>query len=120
MKIRIKENSIRLRLTRSEVAQFLRDGYYSQTCTIGSSLFSYTLKSSAEADNLCAHFKNGEITVLMPSTWLLQWADEAKVGFSGSISVEDGKVLLIKVEKDFVCLDDTDEDQSDNYPNPKG
>jgi hypothetical protein len=23
------------------------------------------------------------------------------------------------LEKDFVCLDDTDEDQSDNYENPK-
>jgi len=36
-----------------------------------------------------------------------------KVGFENA----DGKLHLL-VEKDFVCLDEVAEDQSDNYPNP--
>jgi hypothetical protein len=30
----------------------------------------------------------------------------------------NGQSLKLLLEKDFVCLDHTDEDQSDNYPNP--
>jgi hypothetical protein len=32
--------------------------------------------------------------------------------------MENGKELFLLLEKDFVCLDETIEDQSDNYPNP--
>lgn len=36
-----------------------------------------------------------------------------KIGVDG----QSGKVNLL-IEKDFVCIDNTTEDQSDNYPNP--
>ena len=36
-----------------------------------------------------------------------------KVGFEG----KQGDLVLL-VEKDFTCLDNAEEDQSDNYPNP--
>ncbi len=36
-----------------------------------------------------------------------------EVGFEN----EQGKLFLL-VEKDFTCLDNVSEDQSDNYPNP--
>lgn len=120
MKIRIKENSIRLRLTKSEVEDFLRVGHYNQTCKIGINVLSYTLKSSEEAENLMAVFDKDEITVYMPISYLHQWKAADKVGFTNNVIMEDETSLLLKVEKDFVCLDDTDEDQSDNYPNPRG
>jgi len=120
MKIRIKENSIRLRLTKSEVEQFLIDGQFSQTCKIGTNIFSYTLKSSEEVEDLMATFDKNNITVFMPNSYLPQWKAADKVGFTNSVVMEDKVTLSLKVEKDFVCLDDTDEDQSDNYPNPRG
>jgi hypothetical protein len=119
MKIRIKENSIRLRLTKSEVDLFLSEGYYSQNCRIGTVSLRYTLKSSDDIDNLIATFDNNEITVSMPSSFLSEWNVPTKIGFTHSINLDKESSLLIKVEKDFACLDKTDEDQSDNYPNPK-
>jgi hypothetical protein len=40
-------------------------------------------------------------------------ADTDKVGFENT----DGELHLL-VEKDFTCLDNVAEDQSDNFPNP--
>ena len=39
-------------------------------------------------------------------------------GFQHKQALSNGKELFLLVEKDFVCLDNTFEDQSDNYPNP--
>jgi hypothetical protein len=49
----------------------------------------------------------------MPEHMAAEWAAPEKVGFDG---VHDKLTLLI--EKDFQCLDNVEEDQTDNYPNP--
>jgi hypothetical protein len=33
-------------------------------------------------------------------------------------NAQPAQELFLLIEKDFVCLDNTFEDQSDNYPNP--
>lgn len=40
------------------------------------------------------------------------------VGFNNKMPLDNGEHLFLLVEKDFVCLDNTFEDQSDNFPNP--
>ena len=50
---------------------------------------------------------------------ILGWDVNETVGFENSISVADDTSLHLLLEKDFVCLDERIEDQSDNYPNPK-
>ena len=45
--------------------------------------------------------------------------DSNKVGFSHIFVLNSGTQLNLLVEKDFVCMDETVENQSDNYPNPK-
>ena len=42
----------------------------------------------------------------------------AQAGFENNMDFGDGKQLFLLIEKDFVCLDETIEDQSDNYENP--
>jgi hypothetical protein len=49
----------------------------------------------------------------MPETMIAEWISTDRVGFDG----QSGPVKIL-VEKDFVCIDNTLEDQSDNYPNP--
>jgi len=39
--------------------------------------------------------------------------DTERVGFENHYGA-----LHLLIEKDFTCLDNVDEDQSDNYPNP--
>ncbi|MFT5833421.1 MAG: hypothetical protein ACI97N_001048, partial [Cognaticolwellia sp.] len=42
-----------------------------------------------------------------------------QVGFKYEMPLENGEILSLLLEKDFVCLDERGEDESDNYPNPK-
>tara|TARA_R110000744_G_scaffold106313_4_gene202629 strand:- start:1192 stop:1383 length:192 start_codon:yes stop_codon:yes gene_type:complete len=54
----------------------------------------------------------------LPEKDKLAWANSDRVGLQHTNLMENGKELFLLVEKDFVCLDETIEDQSDNYPNP--
>ena len=119
MKIRIKENSIRFRLTKSEVQKLCDEGVFEQQTKFDDSVFSYAVKASAAFKNLQAQFSNGTITLLVPNELLREWYKNEKVGFYHTQNLNNGESLSLTLEKDFVCMDETIEDQSDNYPNPK-
>jgi hypothetical protein len=70
------------------------------------------LQKSA-AGQLSACYESNNITLYMPEWMINEWSTTDRVGFNYN---ESGLYLLI--EKDFMCLDTVDEDQSDNYPNP--
>ena len=54
----------------------------------------------------------------MPDAIAKEWVESNEVGFQHKLQLENGTELFLLIEKDFVCLDNTFEDQSDNYPNP--
>jgi hypothetical protein len=112
MKIRIKGNSLRYRLTRSEVERFAAEGYIKEETNFGTTKLTYVLQKSFTG-NLQAHFENNSITLSMPDYLVDEWANTERVGFENA----DGNLYLL-IEKDFMCLDNVAEDQSDNYPNP--
>jgi hypothetical protein len=117
MKIRIKGNSIRIRLTKSEVDIFGSKGFIEEHTEFGTTQLSYALKQNNQP-NMSAVFENNKVTVLMPTVWAEEWLATERVGYENNIPLPNGKELYVLVEKDFVCLDNTTEDQSDNYPNP--
>jgi len=112
MKIRIKSNSLRYRLTRSDVAQLTSARYLEDKVDFGARTLVYALKLGA-AERLSASFSDDTIMLCMPESMIRELEDTDRVGFE---EVVGGLRLL--VEKDFTCLDNIDEDQSDNYPNP--
>ncbi|GAA4323660.1 hypothetical protein GCM10023149_24740 [Mucilaginibacter gynuensis] len=112
MKIRIKGNSVRYRLTRSEVERFTATGYFEEATSFGDQQLIYALQQYNEAE-LSAKFENNKITLLMPQLLAKEWATTDRVGFNNNSST-----LYLLIEKDFVCIDAMSEDQSDNYPNP--
>ncbi|WP_031429049.1 DUF7009 family protein [Flavimarina sp. Hel_I_48] len=118
MKIRIKQNSIRFRLTRSEVEQVCKQGHYEEETDFNSGQFRYSVCTKEGIENLEAYFIENRITLYLPDTYATQWLDSEQVGFEHNMPLENGKELLLLLEKDFVCMDDNREDQSDNYPNP--
>jgi len=118
MKIRIKGNSIRLRLTQTEVANFAKNGYLEEQTEFGNATFTYALANDAEVLNLSAKMEGTKITMQVPPALAKNWTSTNEVGFQHKLSVSNGKELFLLVEKDFVCIDNTFEDQSDNYPNP--
>ena len=119
MKIRIQDNSIRYRLTMSEVAAFSRDGVVESCTSFEQDEFRYVLKTKSHITGLTATFENNTITMWVPAKDARGWAKSTEIGFSNTVALEGGKELSLLLEKDFACLDETGEDQSDNYPNPR-
>jgi hypothetical protein len=112
MKIRIKGNSLRYRLTKSDMAQFSVHGYIEESIDFGNLLLTYALQKNS-VNNLSVIFESNKITLFMPEYMANEWILTDKVGFDYA---ENGLFLLL--EKDFKCLDNVAEDQSDNYANP--
>jgi hypothetical protein len=118
MKLRIKGNTIRFRLTKSEVAYFSEKKFIQESTNLGKRIFSYGMKASDAIDKIGAEYENDGITITIPTALAKSWTDTNLVGLSEEMPVQEGKKLFILIEKDFKCLDEVSEDQSDNYPNP--
>ena len=112
MKIRIKGNSLRYRLTRSDVDKFMKNGYIEETTDFGAQRLTYALEQN-RLNNLSAIFEDNKITLFMPAALANEWELPDNVGVEYQYNG-----LFLLVEKDFKCLDNVAEDQSDNYPNP--
>lgn len=119
MKIRIKGNSVRFRLTRSEVETFCEMGSYSEETRFKGSTFTYKLAAKAGISALEAAFESNTIFMFLPEAETKVWVKSTRVGYDNTMILPNGEQLYLLLEKDFVCMDETVEDQSDNYPNPK-
>ncbi len=119
MKIRIRGNSIRYRLTMSEVEAFSKTGDVSERTSFGKHDFQYALKADPEIKELSASLEDNKITLILPEADAKGWAASSAIGFRNTLNLEGGGQLALLLEKDFTCMDETEEDQSDNYPNPK-
>lgn len=118
MKLRIRGNSIRLRLLQNEVKTLMETGRVVETTVIGQNVLSYAIMLG-NVEQLSAEYLNNELCITMNSDMCANWHKNDVVGYDYTMQNADGSTLFILIEKDFVCLDDTIEDQSDNYPNPK-
>jgi hypothetical protein len=120
MKLRLLDDSIRLRLSRSEVAAADAEGTVEgRTRFPDGSAFAFALEALpvGEAD---AAFEAGRLVVRLAATRIAAWAnDEQAVSLRAELELPDGRHLKVLVEKDFQCVTPRgDEDQSDLFPNP--
>lgn len=113
MKIRIKGNSLRYRLAKSEVARLWSMGFLEGRTEFAGKTLIYAIETSGD-DKLSADYMADKITLSIPKTMIDELEHTDRVGFNDNT----GNVSLL-VEKDFVCIDKVEEDQSDNYPNPQ-
>ena len=120
MKLRIRDNSIRLRLSKTEVNSVNSDGLVrSQVQFAGSNTLTYVLESSPATVKPEAHFSNNVLTVRVPQLDVKQWAESGQVSISSEQDLDESEQLKILIEKDFACLAPREgEDESDLYPNP--
>ena len=118
MKIRIKENSVRFRLTPTEVRKFCNEGQIEESTKFNSTTFKYGVKQD-QIDTLQVDFNDNTVTLKVPENFAKDWYDNNVVGLEHYVNLADGSKFFLLLEKDFACLDNTHEDQSDKYPNPK-
>jgi hypothetical protein len=122
VKLRIRGNSLRLRLRRGEVRRLADEGLVEERTEFGpgSSPLVYALRAD-DVPRVAATFDAGGIVVSVPRSAARRWASSDQVGIEGSQDTGRGEALRILVEKDFECSDAAaDEGQDDAYPNPRG
>jgi hypothetical protein len=118
MKIRIKGNSIRIRLSKPEVAQLAETGFVSDRTAFANSHFSYEIRSEEGTGMLCADYKNNTITMRVPAAFVNGWEHNDITGLDATMPISDSETLYLLLEKDFKCVDKLAEDQSEYYDHP--
>ncbi|MGI9236522.1 MAG: DUF7009 family protein [Woeseiaceae bacterium] len=120
MKLRIKDNSIRLRLTRSEVDALQDSGVVASTTGFpGGRGLGYRVESSPASVSAAAFLSDHGVTVRLPESTVVAWATTEQVSIPGEQLLDNGSRLQILVEKDFACLTEREgEDESDMFPHP--
>lgn len=120
MKIRLKGNSIRLRLSQTDVAKLAAKGLIEEKFSFSKdAALCYRLQVQEGILKPGISYAANTIKVFIPADFTSAWPANNVVGTSALHTTEDGTEILILIEKDFKCLDDTTEDQSDNFANPK-
>lgn len=120
MKIRIKENSIRLRLTRGELHDICgRKIVTASTDFPGGERFRYELLNCAKSGDLTASFSDNTITIRAPEAMIADWAGSEQVSMRTTEALAGDAELTVLVEKDFACLAPREgEDESDMFVHP--
>lgn len=121
MKLRIKGNSLRLRVSCSDVDRLLEKGRIEETIHFGfdaDARLTYALEHANAPEEIAALHRNREVAVVLSSQSAQRWAASPdQIGIYGSVRVHSGELALL-VEKDFACLDDANADNEDTFPNP--
>jgi len=119
MKLRIKSNTVRFRTTRSEVATLISTGRLEEKIEFveGGGEFTYAIVLKSDADVVGIQHASSTITLVVPAAEARSWAESDAVGIYTTVEGRVGALDLI-LEKDFACLDRSDEDNRDTFPHP--
>ena len=121
MKLRIRGDSIRLRLKRGEVARIAEGKSIVEETHFPTSVLTYRVDVS-ENDAMAAEYKDSNVVISLPAARIAEWANADEVSIVATQGLAGGANLTILVEKDFSCLDPghgrDDEDDADTYPHP--
>jgi len=120
MKLRIRGDSIRIRVSQVELHEIAEHGRVRDTIHFGDGVgLSYALESDSAARTLRASYAADVISVVLPAATVRRWADSNQVSIEGEQALDGGETLRILVEKDFACLQPRPgEDDSNLFPNP--
>lgn len=115
MKFRCVQNSIRLRLRRSEVDQFHKTEHIKEQIGFpGGTLIAYEINMTDLAE-VAVLFESGKIDIHLPKTMALKWITTNQVGINHELPLPNGHVLSLLIEKDFPCKTREDEDKADHF-----
>ena len=104
MKLRFEHQSIRLRLSDTEVQQFLHSGVLQEVVRFGSSAteeFTYELLRTADYDQLHAERTSSGLRIFFPSAWADVWAlyKEKSWKYSQPLG-QDTLQILVEMDQD--------------------
>lgn len=120
MKIRIAGNSIRLRLKKPEVMTFGREGSITERIEFGSASEDQIgfILTKSDSETIEAVFSKNIITIGIPSVLADRWVNTGLVGIEDKVMLKDERMVSVLIEKDFACLDGTQEENEGTFDNP--
>jgi hypothetical protein len=123
MKLRIKGNTLRLRLLRSEVERLEHAGVVTDEIRFGvdtDQALKYSVAASDGVDVVTAQFNDNQILILVPESDAIDWTTTERVGIEAMQDVGCDTELSILIEKDFECVGrEDDPDKADSFPHPE-
>jgi hypothetical protein len=120
MKLRIKGNSLRVRITQTELAKLVDSGSIEDTIHFTAApeaKLTYVLRVAPADPYISVDYLPQRVIVVLSTEAAADWAASDAVGIYGSSDTGAGPLELI-VEKDFACLDGTEPVDEDAFPNP--
>ena len=121
MKLRLLDDSIRLRLSRDEVIAANERGVVEgRTRFPDGSVFTFALEALESSSDANASYARDRLVVRLPAPAISAWAkDDTAVSLHVELALPLGGQLKLLVEKDFRCVSPRDdEDQSNLFRNP--
>jgi hypothetical protein len=121
MKLRIKGDSLRYRVSPSELAHLLETGRVEETVHFApgkDAKLTYALEFAGDEQKISVCYRPQEVTVILAGTEARGWAEGEQVGIYADVDLGTC-ALAVSVEKDFACLDGGDRENQDTFPNPK-
>lgn len=117
MKLRIRGNSVRIRIMQSELKQLMEQGAIEEHVHFPEgNVLTYRLKVDAA---FRASFENNLIEVSIDESDADIWMRSDELSLKTTIDVTKSSQLSLLVEKDLACLTPREgEDDSDAFPNP--
>ena len=104
MKLRFRDNSLRLRLNQTEVEKLAAGETLKESIDFpGNSALTYILQSHPAADPQ-AFFADNRIQIAAPKAMLADWAQSEDIGLYFTLPT-GAAPLKIAIEKDLVCID---------------
>jgi len=79
----------------------------------------YALQQDPSVSKPTVQYTQNRLAILVPSDQTSAWCATDQVGIAEEISLGSLGSLALLIEKDFACLDRSEEDNHDNFPNPK-
>jgi hypothetical protein len=121
MKLRIKGDSLRVRVSRSEVARLLAGDCVEETVHFtpeARAKLTFTLQKEPALSRPTVQYTENRVAILLPGDQANAWGTTDQVGIAEDIGLGNLGSLAILIEKDFACLDRSLEDNEDTFPNP--
>jgi hypothetical protein len=121
MKLRINGNSLRLRVSPSEVARLLKHDCLEETIHFGPQVnakLTYALRQEPRVNTLTVQYTENRVAVLIPANQASAWGFTDQIGIVENISLGQLGTLVVLIEKDFACLDRSEEENHDTFANP--
>ena len=118
MKLRIRANTIRFRLSQSEI-KTLEAGDFVEANLFFEPKFRYKIEVQ-NTDKIACKYEDNSLTVSLPKQEVRIWTGSEQVGIRGIQTLENGEEIKILVEKDFRCLVPRGEEEDlDTFKHPK-